>query len=258
MDSGNNSLTEGLNNINRNLSEAYNSLKTPSNLFSSGEVNIGVSEPSIMSENIIEPSNVPTMLDSMLGSSSSELSPVKESFLYSGWFMFILFLVLSFLGINVMYILSQGSKIVGDVGSGFFGYLRGLFSWLIIQLKNLLNLTGEGTKVGVDVVTGTGEAGLDLLDKTINAPKHIVDDIIGKGGPRDAINSGLDIPVQYNEEGSKVLTGDIKDKKKGGYCYIGTDNNIGSCMYVDREDMCMSKDIYPTMELCVNKDNLER
>jgi len=37
-----------------------------------------------------------------------------------------------------------------------------------------------------------------------------------------------------------------------GYCYIGTDRNIRSCIDVNPGDKCMSGQIFPSMEVCVN------
>lgn len=177
-----------------------------------------------------------------------------ENFLSSWSSIFFLLLIISFLGINVFYVISHGSKLVGDVGSGLFGYFNGLFKWIFIQLKNLVYMTGLGAKVGIDITTKTTESGLDILEKTIEAPAHIIKDTIGDVDKEDILSSGLDIPEMNN---NTELQGALKDKK-GGYCYIGTDNNVGSCMYVDREDLCMSNQIFPTMELCINKDNTQR
>jgi hypothetical protein len=236
-----------LESINSNLNDAYNSIKNTSNLYSP------LGENTILSKSVLD-NNSFLSTNSTTPEFSTDIK--QTSILYSGWFLFMLFIILSFLGINVMYIVTKGSKLVGNVGTGIFGYLNGLLKWIILQLKNLLNITGEGTKTAVDIVTKTGDAGLNIIEKTIDAPKHIIKDNIGNGGVKDAIYSGLDIPVLINNEKNE-LVGTEKDNK-GGYCYIGTNNNTGSCMYVDRGDLCMSKNIYPTMDMCINKDNLER
>jgi len=44
----------------------------------------------------------------------------------------------------------------------------------------------------------------------------------------------------------------IQKKGKSGYCYIGTSQNTRTCANIDASDTCMSGDIFPTMELCVN------
>ena len=37
-----------------------------------------------------------------------------------------------------------------------------------------------------------------------------------------------------------------------GYCYIGKQNNIRHCAKVSSRNKCMSGDIFPTMDLCIN------
>ena len=37
-----------------------------------------------------------------------------------------------------------------------------------------------------------------------------------------------------------------------GYCYIGTTNNVRNCAKVSSKNKCMSGDIFPTMDLCIN------
>ena len=39
---------------------------------------------------------------------------------------------------------------------------------------------------------------------------------------------------------------------KAGYCYIGEDRGFRSCVSVNERDTCMSGDIFPSNEICVN------
>jgi hypothetical protein len=39
---------------------------------------------------------------------------------------------------------------------------------------------------------------------------------------------------------------------KAGYCYIGEDRGFRSCIQVNDTDTCMSGDIFPSQELCIN------
>ena len=41
-------------------------------------------------------------------------------------------------------------------------------------------------------------------------------------------------------------------RTKSGYCYIGEDRGFRSCIQVTRDMKCMSGDIFPTREVCVN------
>ena len=39
---------------------------------------------------------------------------------------------------------------------------------------------------------------------------------------------------------------------KAGFCYIGEDRGIRSCIQVGENDQCMSGDIFPSRDICVN------
>jgi hypothetical protein len=41
-------------------------------------------------------------------------------------------------------------------------------------------------------------------------------------------------------------------RSKSGYCYIGEDRGFRSCIKVSQDMKCMSGDIFPTMDVCVN------
>jgi hypothetical protein len=43
-----------------------------------------------------------------------------------------------------------------------------------------------------------------------------------------------------------------KGSGKRGWCFIGEDRGIRACAKVGLNDKCMSGDIFPTSEICVN------
>lgn len=43
-----------------------------------------------------------------------------------------------------------------------------------------------------------------------------------------------------------------KPTAKQGYCYIGEDRGFRSCIEVGKGDVCMSGDIFPTQDICIN------
>ena len=47
-------------------------------------------------------------------------------------------------------------------------------------------------------------------------------------------------------------TTQMKPKSKSGFCYIGEDRGFRSCIDVGEGDVCMSGDIFPTREICIN------
>jgi len=42
------------------------------------------------------------------------------------------------------------------------------------------------------------------------------------------------------------------DSQHHGFCYVGKDNNLRHCAKVSSKSKCMSGDIFPTMDLCIN------
>jgi hypothetical protein len=42
------------------------------------------------------------------------------------------------------------------------------------------------------------------------------------------------------------------DSQHHGFCYIGKENNLRHCAKVSSKSKCMSGDIFPTMDLCIN------
>ena len=56
--------------------------------------------------------------------------------------------------------------------------------------------------------------------------------------------------VGKNYSASSVL--DLKMAKTPGYCYVGTDRNVRTCVKVGMGDKCASGKVFPTMDLCVN------
>ena len=53
---------------------------------------------------------------------------------------------------------------------------------------------------------------------------------------------------QADESSSNIQGG----ASKSGWCYIGEDRGFRSCAQVGDTDKCMSGDIFPTQEVCVN------
>jgi hypothetical protein len=51
---------------------------------------------------------------------------------------------------------------------------------------------------------------------------------------------------EAHEASSSVTTG------KSGWCYIGEDRGFRTCSQVGVNDVCMSGDIFPSNELCIN------
>ena len=67
-----------------------------------------------------------------------------------------------------------------------------------------------------------------------------------QGSLDSALNDASKQPEPMPSESTNYTTG------KAGWCFIGEDRGIRSCSQVGVNDMCMSGDIFPTQDVCMN------
>ena len=193
--------------------------------------------------------------------------------------VFIFILILAFLGFNLF-------SYLGDIVNWFKKIFGPLFNNILSTLgyavtttsKQTLNVAAEGTKAGVDIAAGTlkstigvleGQLQNDRLDKSENIEKEIVSqkiknaqqsnskkinqkqDEVGKlrqKSGNDLASSSYSTPMMDDSMSKMQMEG----SGKAGYCYIGEDRGFRSCIKVDSEDVCMSGDIFPSRDICIN------
>jgi len=140
----------------------------------------------------------------------------------NGYYIKILFFILliSLLGLNVYYYLTEGVTLF----TKFFGD----------GLENTENEVKKGAEViedALDEKKNQDEYQPTNLEESLDEPR-------GKDEPTPS-------PDLSNES-------DIQLAKKAGYCYVGTLNKKRTCIEIDEHDKCMSGDIFPTRDICVN------
>jgi hypothetical protein len=190
---------------------------------------------------------------SYIVSESSEASSLF-SFDFDMWSIlryFGIILILSFLGINL------------------FGYLGKFTETVKETLKPLLVLLGIEAAETVKTTVNIGAAGADVAAKAVTSGVNILEKGISKkdGAKINKIDdhSKIDMNLLNNavrkqenntdepepdEAGSRTQSS--KAKLKSGYCYIGEDRGFRRCIKVGEGDKCMSGDIFPTDDICVN------
>jgi hypothetical protein len=60
------------------------------------------------------------------------------------------------------------------------------------------------------------------------------------------------IELGYEADDSSSSIQASKSSSKSGWCYIGEDRGFRSCIQVGQNDTCMSGDIFPSQDICVN------
>ncbi len=154
--------------------------------------------------------------------------------------------IVGFLAYNLYLYFTEGTDVLGKYfGMGITGIAQGT--------EKVVDTVAEGTKDTISVAQNVTDKGLD---------------VVAEGG--EAIKERAESPIERNqdeekkieEEGQNVDTessfaSSLKKTVKGGYCYIGTDRTYRSCVKINPGDVCMSNQIYPTKDICINP-NLRR
>lgn len=139
-------------------------------------------------------------------------------------------------------------------------------------IKYFVYGSGETIKQTVDSVVTGAKSTLDTADVSIDNAVNIIESSVGiKTNNNDdenddennyidkdknveinlnKLNKKLIKPNQLNIPEPDITTNNIK--KKSGYCYIGEDRGFRSCAKVSQHDTCMSGDIFPTRDICIN------
>lgn len=214
----------------------------------------------------------PKTISSLISSSEkmsndiiTELSPLSNlesestnSSNINWWVILLIFIVLAFLGFNIFVYLAKGTQGIVDTFSP------------------VLKLIGYNTAIGTQKVINTSATGIQHVSKNIadatslgpapnpntpsnNSPTTTSGDEYNSSKEssldnslNSAINSQNKKKQIYNADESSSSTQSSKIANKSGWCYIGEERGFRSCIGVGPSDVCMSGDIFPTQDICVN------
>lgn len=150
----------------------------------------------------------------------------------------IIILIFSLLGFNLFHYLGNTLNFIKNIVQNIGGET-------IDVTKSAVETSARGTKFATDIVSGTVTGGLGVLERTI-------------GGKKSTIHENPPITDRRKlARQQRIMKPDNSDSSiqlppKRGYCYIGKEKNLRTCVYVSPNDTCMSGEIYPTMSVCVN------
>lgn len=168
-----------------------------------------------------------------------------------GKYVVIIF-ILAFLGFNIFTALGTAT----DTTKGLLGsFISALGFGVGETVKQTVDVTADGAKLGVDVAAGTVDDAVTLLEKSVGVKGvqfNRVDDI--SQSTQTALDNAVskqNASVPEPDDSSSATQRDA-GAYKAGYCYIGEDRGFRSCLKVGEGDICMSGDIFPSMDICVN------
>jgi hypothetical protein len=174
------------------------------------------------------------------------------------WILIIL--ILAFLGFNIFVYLAKGTETINSVFSPIINMFSGIFGDTVGQV---VDVSAEGTKKIVNTTAGVIDSGLSEVQKiTPNKASSSVSSVpVTKNQPDVMSNNSLNKALntsqssqspnnnyQADEASSSIQSG----PPKSGWCYIGEDRGFRTCAEVGPNDKCISGDIFPSQDLCVN------
>ena len=166
----------------------------------------------------------------------------------------LIIIILLFLGVNVFSYLGDSLQKVKD--SHFIqNILKSLGYGVTQTTKEVTEVTAEGAKLGVDIAAGTVESGIDVIQGQLDIdPNQKQPTSSNKQQPDPSLNAAL----AHAEDNTEPQPDDASSSTqrlgtgKSGYCYIGEDRGFRSCIKVKEGDTCMSGEIFPSQQICVN------
>jgi hypothetical protein len=166
-------------------------------------------------------------------------------------FFIIILLLLSFIGYNIFIFLYYGIEGFTEDFKKYVIYILNLIGYTeLSQTSNNNNENQQLNNINVNTVQGGIERSTNENQKINeeNEPNYLEDKQINT----NLKNKDKIIANKNNDYEADDTMSNIQSKGKSGYCYIGEDRGFNSCVYVGPNDTCLSGDIFPTMDICVN------
>jgi hypothetical protein len=164
------------------------------------------------------------------------------------WLLIIL--ILAFLGFNIFVYLAQGTQTIADI---FGPLVKQLFGTTLAVTGEVVDVSAEGAKKVVGGTANVIEKGLTAIqDITPNASKF-------SSPQQSSLNQSLNQSLNTSKKNiyqqdyqANEASSSVHSAGKSGWCYVGNDKGFRTCAHVGENDNCMSGDIFPTQEICMN------
>ena len=174
------------------------------------------------------------------------------------WLLIIL--ILAFLGFNIFVYLAKGTQSITNIFGPLF---QKIFGTAVAITGQTVDVAAEGGKTVVSGTANALNAGLsavqDITPNTANSSiqsqpvqgttTKSTQNVASDNTLNKALNSSK--PVEQSQD-QDYTAQEASSSLKAGWCFIGEDRGHRTCGEVGVNDQCMSGDIFPSQELCIN------
>lgn len=210
-----------------------------------------------ISQSIMQ-SNNSSLQSSISSNNTSGLLDGLKNINATTWLLIIL--ILAFLGFNIFVYLAKGTQTVADI---FAPITKQLFGDTTTVVGQTVDVSAEGAKAVVGGTATAIQGGLTTVQNVTpngvvansSVKSHPVVQNNSPQGDQTTLNKALNVAqnqepdYQAHEATSSVHTG---TSGKSGWCYVGDDRGFRTCAEVGVNDTCMSGNIFPSQEICMN------
>lgn len=213
-------------------------------------INIATKTPT--SPAIVEDIDITNTISSSASGSSDGLNSLSKTSFFSGLSsikIIAIIVILAFLGFNVFHYLAN----VTDKTTSFIDYMtkdiRGVFNYFVGQpAKDVVVEAGEGTKAGVNKTAETLNTAVDMVEDIVEPREHEK----AHKSALNKLNKASTSRKPRKDVEDDITNSNIQTQDGKGYCYVGTDREFRTCVQVNNADECLSGDIFPSRNLCIN------
>jgi hypothetical protein len=162
----------------------------------------------------------------------------------------ILVLVLAFFGFNIFVYLAKGT----DDISNFFGpIIAKISSYFGVAAVDTAKQTASVAETGASAIASSsqGQSVASTIPQKDASQKTSLYNALNSSQQQEQSSQNNE-KSEYTADDSHSTIQQTKSSNKAGWCYIGEDRGFRSCIKVNEGDTCMSGNIFPSEEICVN------
>ena len=192
----------------------------------------------------------------------------------------IIILILTFLGYNIFVYLAKGSQGISDFFAPIINTITSIFGGVTGQV---VSVSAEGSKAVVSTAAQGTQSAVGATADVVNAGLTGVQQVAQPGQPSQQTQSSLksqpvntqQVDIMQANTLNRALNTSTSQKQqvngedyqaddstssiqmssttgKAGWCYIGEERGFRTCAEVGVNDTCMSGNIFPSQQICVN------
>ena len=187
-------------------------------------------------------------------------------------------MILALLGINIFAYLARGTQEASLLFNQIFGPILKFFGYSALETtKQIIDTSSTGAKAGVDIVdknttnlidniqqtavgtSGTstgvsiprGQTASSSLPQNQNQNVNVTQNQ-NLNQEQDSLSRALENAKQADNVSPDDSRSSIQTTGKSGWCYIGEEKGVRSCAEIGVNDVCMSGNVFPNLEICMN------